>query len=128
MTVRRRLAASVLVFESFVVLFAIAVAVQIAGVAPSTAGWVGGSLAAACLVVAGLLRHRWAFVLGTLLQVAVIATGFVVPTMWVLGGIFALLWWLALHLGAKAVEIDRERAAGRGADIAGPAQGPPATP
>ncbi len=110
MNVRRRLAASVLVFESLVVLFAIAVAVQVAGVDGATAGAVGATLAAACLIVAGLLRHPWAYALGTLLQVLVIATGLVVPTMWLMGGIFALLWWLALHLGAKAVVIERDRA------------------
>ncbi len=61
---------------------------------------------------AGLLRHAWAYALGTLLQVAVLATGLVIPVMWVLGGIFALLWLLALHLGAKGVAFERWRVAG----------------
>ncbi len=111
MILRRRLAAAVLAFESVVVLFAIAVAVQVAGVDSRTAAVAGVGLAAALVVTSGLLRHTWAYVLGTLLQVAVLATGFVVPVMWALGAIFALLWLFALHLGAKAVALERARGA-----------------
>ena len=45
--------------------------------------------------------------MGWLIQVAAIALGFVVPMMFVLGGIFALLWGTAYFLGRK---IERERA------------------
>ena len=41
------------------------------------------------------------------MQVAAIALGFVIPLMFVLGGIFALLWGSAYLLGRK---IERERA------------------
>jgi hypothetical protein len=62
----------------------------------------------ACFVVAGLLRGEWAYMLGWVLQVAAIGLGFVVPAMFVLGPIFALLWGTAYFLGRK---IERERAA-----------------
>ncbi len=42
-----------------------------------------------------------------MLQVGAIAIGFLVPMMFVLGGIFALLWGMADFLGRK---IERERA------------------
>ena len=42
------------------------------------------------------------------MQVAAIGLGFVVPLMFVLGAIFALLWGTAYFLGRK---IERERAA-----------------
>ena len=42
-----------------------------------------------------------------MIQVAAIALGFVVPMMFVLGAIFALLWGTAYFLGRK---IERERA------------------
>jgi len=41
------------------------------------------------------------------LQVPVVAVGVAVPMMLVMGGIFAVLWVVALRLGGR---IDRERA------------------
>ncbi len=60
-----------------------------------------------CLLLAGLLRSEAAYVAGWVVQVAAIALGFVVPMMFVLGAIFALLWGSAYFLGRK---IERERA------------------
>ena len=68
----------------------------------------GLGLCVACLVLAGLLRWEAAYLVGWLIQVAAIALGFVVPMMFVLGVIFALLWGTAYFLGRK---IERERAA-----------------
>jgi uncharacterized protein DUF4233 len=59
------------------------------------------------LVTVGLLRNRVGYLLGWLVQAAVIATGFWVPVMFFLGGVFALLWYIALQQGAR---IERERA------------------
>ena len=61
-----------------------------------------------CLLLAGMLRAEWAYAIGWVVQVAAIALGFVVPLMFVLGAIFALLWGTAYFLGRK---IERERAA-----------------
>jgi hypothetical protein len=55
-----------------------------------------------------MLRSEWAYGLGWAIQVAAIGLGFVVPLMFVLGAIFALLWGSADFLGRK---IERERAA-----------------
>jgi cbb3-type cytochrome oxidase subunit 3 len=110
----RTLAAAVLAFESLVIALAIPVAIAIYGVDGAKAGWIGGAVAISCLVVAGLLRFRWAYALGWGIQVLAILAGFVVPLMFVLGGIFALLWWSALHFGAKgeaAQAAFREQAA-----------------
>jgi hypothetical protein len=67
----------------------------------------GLGLAAACVVVAGMLRHSWSYGVGWAIQVAAVALGVVVPVMFVLGGVFLALWAGAVLLGAK---IDRERA------------------
>lgn len=109
MTTRRRLAASVLSFEALMVLFAIAVAIQLSDVRPTLALAGGFGLAGACLLAAGSLRHRWGFALGTAVQVLVLASGLVVPAMWLLGAVFAGLWLLALWLGARAITIERDR-------------------
>ena len=45
--------------------------------------------------------QRWALAAGSLLQVAVIATGLVVPAMFVLGAVFAVLWAAAIWLGLR---------------------------
>lgn len=65
---------------------------------------VGGVLAVAALVIAGLVGlpgQGWALVGGTVLQVAVIATGIVVPAMYGLGAIFGALWLTAIWLGRR---------------------------
>ncbi|MCZ9345782.1 DUF4233 domain-containing protein, partial [Streptomyces sp. TRM76130] len=45
--------------------------------------------------------------LGWVLQIALVAAGFVVPMMYVLGVVFAGLWWASVHYGRK---IDEARA------------------
>ena len=42
-----------------------------------------------------------AYIAGTVLQVAVIATGVVVPVMYALGAIFGALWLTAIWLGRR---------------------------
>lgn len=98
----RTLAASVLAFEAVVIALAIPVAITTQDVDAGFAGAGGGALAVACLLVAGLLRHRWAYAAGWALQVLAIASGLVVPVMFFLGAVFALLWAAALRLGSRA--------------------------
>ena len=83
---------------------AIPVAITIAHARPAAAGVTGGILAAAALVIAALVGRPgrgWALVAGTVLQVAVIATGVVVPAMYALGAIFGALWLTAIWLGRR---------------------------
>ena len=100
----RRLCATVLIFEVVVIGLAIPVAITIAHARPAVAGVTGGVLAVAALVIAGLVGRPgqgWALVAGTVLQVAVIATGVVVPAMYALGAIFGALWLTAIWLGRR---------------------------
>jgi hypothetical protein len=97
----RALAATVLVFESLVVFFGSLVAMRLSDLYPGTALALGGAVAVACLVVAGLLRFSWGYVLGWALQVLIVASGFVVPAMFFLGAVFALLWIWALRAGRR---------------------------
>ena len=99
----RRLCATVLIFEAVVIGLAIPVAVTIAHAKPVQAGVVGGVLAVAALVIAGLVGpgQGWTLAGGTVLQVAVIATGVVVPAMYGLGVIFGALWLTAIWLGRR---------------------------
>lgn len=106
-----RVAATVLGIEAVVIALAIPVAVTVGNVPPGVAIPVGLSVSVACVIVAALLRHgRFAYYLGSALQAVAVGLGVVVPTMFLLGGIFTVLWFLALYLGRK---VDAA-AAGRG--------------
>jgi Protein of unknown function (DUF4233) len=101
--VLRRLCASVLVFEAIVLILAIPVAITIEHLRGGVAGAVGGGLALAAVLLAGLVgRGRWALIAGTVLQVLIIAAGVAVPALYVLGVIFAGFWfggiWMANRL------------------------------
>jgi hypothetical protein len=102
-----RLAASSLVLEALLVFFATLAALPLLDRPASSVWLVGGGLGVACLVVAGLVRRRIGIVLGTLLQVAVVATGFWLPAMFFMGAVFAGLWLWMVSIGAR---IDRETA------------------
>ncbi len=105
---RRGMCAAVLALEAVTVALATPVMIAVEDVATSVALASGLGVAAACVLLCGLLRAEWAYLLGFVVQVAAIALGFLVTTMFVLGGIFALLWSTAYWLGRK---IERERAA-----------------
>ena len=102
----RTFAATVLCFEALIVFFAGLVAMRRSGMGVGIGLGVPAALAVACLAVTGLLRRPWGYTLGWVLQVAVIATGVLVPAMYFVGGLFALLWWYGLRLGRR---IERER-------------------
>jgi dihydrofolate synthase/folylpolyglutamate synthase len=95
----RGLAAAVLVFEAIVVLLAVPVAITVSDVDRGPAIAAGVGLAVACVVVAASLRRPWGYPAGWAVQVATVVSGVVVPVMFVLGGLFAILWLVALRLG-----------------------------
>ncbi len=65
---------------------------------------VGLGLAVVCVLVCGLLRRPWAMWLGHAVQVVAVGLGFVVPMMFFVGGLFALLWIMAYVLGLRIAE------------------------
>jgi hypothetical protein len=105
---KRSLCATVLAAEAIIVGLTIPVMITISDVSAATALWIGLGLAVGCLLTAGLLRSEWGYWLGHTLQLAAIALGVVVPLMFFLGPILALLWGTAFLVGRK---IERERAA-----------------
>lgn len=98
----RRLCASVLVFEAIVLILAVPVAITIEHLGHGVAGGVGGGLALAAVVLAGLIgRGRWALIAGTVLQVLIIAAGIYVPALYVLGVIFAIFWFTGIWMANR---------------------------
>ena len=106
---KRVMAATVLVFEALVVVFASLVAKDLSDLGTARAVGGGAVLALVLLLSSGLLGRPGGYWWGSLLQVAVVATGAVLPTMLGVGLLFTGLWVAALVIGTR---IDRERAAG----------------
>lgn len=98
----RGMMAGVLLPEAIVLGLSAPVLMHGGGVAKGLALGVGLGLAVLCLVVAGSLRRGpWAIWTGHAIQVVAVLLGFVVPLMFFVGGLFALLWGLAVGLGRK---------------------------
>ena len=66
---------------------------------------------AVCLLLCGLVTRPGGVALGWVLQAVLIASGFVVPSMFVLGAAFAALWWASVHYGRKIDEAKARFAA-----------------
>jgi hypothetical protein len=103
----RRLCATVLIFEAIVIGLAVPVAITIEHEPHMQAGVAAGVLAGVAVLLAAVVGRPgqgWALAAGSLLQVAVIVTGLVVPAMFALGAIFAALWAVAIWLGRRYPE------------------------
>lgn len=102
-------AATLLFSEALIVLFAGLVSYGLE-LLPTPALWWGGAGLALWAVVAGVLVRRGTagYVLGSMLQLALVATGLIVPMMFILGGVFAVLWLVSLRVGGQ---VDAERVA-----------------
>jgi Protein of unknown function (DUF4233) len=107
----RQLCGTVLAMEAIIIGLAIPVAIMLEHLRHGVAGGVGGGLAVCALLLSGLVgrpRMAWALVAGSVLQVLIIASGVVVPAMYILGVIFAALWitgiWLAHRLATTPPE------------------------
>jgi hypothetical protein len=107
----RTLCASTLIGELFVIGFAGLVAMKDPDLATSTVWTVSGIAMFLCLVLCGMVTRPGGVALGWALQIALIASGFVIPTMFFMGAIFAALWWASVHYGRKIDEAKARFAA-----------------
>jgi len=98
-----RLSATVLILEAIVIALTIVPAVKLEDATPVSAGLAAGIATVAAIVLAALARRLLTVTLvgGSLLQVLVIASGVILPAMYILGGIFALLWVTGIWLGHR---------------------------
>ena len=112
-SIRTMFASSVLVMEALIAFFAALTAYGVLGRDLGDGGrtgvFVGGCVLAVVLLLApAVLGRPWGYTLGWALQAVLVATGFVLPAMFVVGALSALAWWYAVHTGAR---LDRENAA-----------------
>jgi len=92
------LGASVLIAESMTMGFAILIAMKNA----SNVAIIYGCVVAFLLfVAAGLIRRPGGFVIGWIMQVAMIGFGFVEPSFFIIGVVLIGLWVAAIVVGRK---------------------------
>ncbi|KQM15352.1 hypothetical protein ASF83_05060 [Plantibacter sp. Leaf171] len=75
---------------------------------PAPVALIGGAVL--CLIIVAtipLLRFRWGYWLGWAVQAAIVATGLLVPMMFLVGGMAAAVWTYAMVQGDK---IERQQA------------------
>lgn len=121
----RTLCSSTLIGEFFVIGFAGLVAMKDPDLEMSTVWTVCGIAMGLSVLLCGMVTRPGGVQLGWALQIALIASGVVVPMMFFMGAMFAALWWASVHFGRKIDEAKARFAAmaeADGADAA-PASG-----
>lgn len=98
----------ILVLEGVLVLFAGLTAYGLRSAPPSAIWSVAGSAFVVLVLLSRMVTRPGGYVAGSVAQLAVIACGVVIPLMYALGVLFAVLWFVSLRLGAR---VDAERAA-----------------
>lgn len=94
----RVLGAAVLAMEFFLMGFALLIAKDNHG---GLALALGGLLAILALLNAGLLKRKFGWITGSILQFLIVVYGFVVPMMFFMGLLFTGLWVAAIVVGRK---------------------------
>jgi len=101
----RVLSAAVLSMEAFVMGFAVLLAM---GEHSGGALSLGVIIAILLLLNAGLMKKKIGWVIGSILQISMIAYGYVVTPMYFMGALFGGLWIAAFIVGRKGEAIRAE--------------------
>jgi Protein of unknown function (DUF4233) len=98
----KRLLVTVLSMEAVVLLLAIVPAKTLGHASAGTAAAVGGGLAVLALLLCRFVgRGKAGLYAGSVFQALVIAAGVMISAMYILGVIFAALWFTGIWLGRK---------------------------
>lgn len=103
----RGVGAGALVVEAIVLLLAIVPLIKLGAHVTGAAVAVVVTLAVLCLLLAGLLRYRWAWYVGLVPQVALLASGYFHVALAVLGVLFGLLWLYVLNVRRSVLGSSR---------------------
>jgi hypothetical protein len=101
-----RMLATVLAGQSIIIFFGALVARGLAATGPDSARagsylLVGSVLAVVCLLGSGLMRRPYGVTAGWVVQALTLASGLIVPMMFVAGAVFLALWVASLVLGGR---------------------------
>ena len=97
----------VLILEALLAFFLTLVVFALDTLPPAAAFGGGGVLLLALVATSRVVRHSWGVWIGWGLQVALVATGFLQPFMFVIGAGFAALWIYCFVTGTR---LDRRNA------------------
>lgn len=97
--------AVLLVFDVVVFGLALPGMLIVSDVSVAKASVATGLAAVLCLVAAATLRHPIGWVLGWLAQIAGIALGALTSMMYIVGGIFALIWVVSFLMGRHIEQV-----------------------
>lgn len=107
-SVTESLLSIVLVLEVILVFFVALTAFGLKAVEPATA-FVGGAVLVVVLIATTrLLRFPWGVWLGWVMQAVILATGFLLPIMFLVGAVFLALW---IYCFVRGRQIDAQKAA-----------------
>ncbi len=104
----RTLCSSTLIGEAFVIGLAGLVASHLSDYSAGTVWTVCGAAMALCVLLCAVVTLPGAVAVGWVLQAGLVASGVVVPMMYLLGVAFAALWWAAVHFGRKVDAFKRQ--------------------
>jgi len=107
----RILCSSTLIGEALLIMFAGLVAMKLTDVGTGTIWAVSGVAILLCVLLCGVITRPGAVWVGWALQLGVLASGLVLPTMYAFGVVFGALWWCSVHYGRKIDEFKAQRAA-----------------
>ncbi|MGP3968988.1 DUF4233 domain-containing protein [Streptomyces sp. 6N223] len=104
----RTLCATTLLSEFIIIGLAALVATRLSDASTGAVWAVSGTAMVLCLLLSGLVGRPGTVPFGWALQIGLIASGFVVPVMFLIGAAFAALWGASVHFGGQ---VDAFRAA-----------------
>jgi hypothetical protein len=106
----RVLCSSVLAMEAIVVFLATSLATSNGSVSNTALAWAAGLLLMVLLILAiGTLQRPWGLAAGWALQCLVLVTSIVVGwSMLIVGGVFVILWYLAIRNGRRVDALRNE--------------------
>ncbi|WP_329205619.1 DUF4233 domain-containing protein [Streptomyces sp. NBC_01696] len=107
----RTLCASTLIGEFFVIGFAGLVAMKSDDLSMATVWTVCGIGMLLSVLLCGVITRPGGVQLGWAFQILLVLSGFFVPMMFILGVIFAALWWASVHYGRRIDEAKARWAA-----------------
>lgn len=106
--VRETLLSIVLGMEVAVLFFASLVLYGLKVVDMVPAFVAGGIAMVIVILLAGLQRHQWAVVAGGIVQIGLVALGFLLPVLFLVGAGFGLFWLWCFRRGGQ---LEKEQAA-----------------
>ena len=94
----RGMGAAALGLQGVVLLLAIQPIRVLGDGAGAAAVWTLVALTAVCFVLCGMMRRRWVWTAGTVVQILLLAGGLFHWTLFALGAIFGLVWLYVLYV------------------------------